>query len=76
MDIDGGSEIKVKVNGKEVCSSKAEYIKSTSSTGLFTTVFAPIVTIMIMTECDTPWKLLKGDKIELEMYYDFDKHPT
>jgi len=72
---EGGTEMKVKINGKEVCTSKAEYVNIPPNPRKLEGIPTPGSGIVKMTECITPWKILRGDKIELETYYDFDKHP-
>jgi len=67
--------MKIKVNGKEVCTSKAEYSKIPSNPRSSKNVSTPGSSIARMTECDTTWKLFKNDTFELETHYDFDKHP-
>ena len=67
--------MKMKINDKEVCISKAEYIKLPPNPRTLENIPKPGGGIVKMTECNTPRKILKGDKIELEMYYDFEKHP-
>jgi hypothetical protein len=60
--------MKILVNGKVVCESKAEY------TGL--SGDAQWDTIKGMTQCKTSVPVKKGDKLVIEAAYDLDKHPA
>jgi hypothetical protein len=64
----------VKINGKEICTSTAEYggpgASRKSSDG---TIWN---TIREMTYCPSPLKVKKGDKLELEARYDLELHPA
>jgi hypothetical protein len=72
---DGGVEMKVFVNDKLVCTSTAEYAKIPPNPRI--TEGTPVIgsSITSMTECDTPFEFLRGDKLVLETTYDFEKHP-
>ncbi|KAF2399482.1 hypothetical protein EJ06DRAFT_53637 [Trichodelitschia bisporula] len=69
---DGGVNIKVFVNGKEVCEARAEYGDEGGSTK------APDgkswQTITGYTPCDTPVPIKKGDKVYMTSEYDLTKH--
>jgi hypothetical protein len=72
---DGGVEMKVYVNDKLVCTSKAEYSNVPRNPRNTKSVSVEWSSIGRMTECDTPFKLLRGDKIVIESFFDFEKHP-
>jgi hypothetical protein len=63
---DGGSNILMKINDKQVCDSQAIYGKSGTGDWL---------TIDHMTLCTQPIKVSKGDRVTLEAYYDHETHP-
>jgi hypothetical protein len=69
---DGGVNIKVFVNSKEVCEAKAVYGVDGGSTN------APDgkkwETITAYTPCDTPIPIKKGDKVYMTSEYDLTKH--
>jgi hypothetical protein len=70
---DGGTDITVKLNGKEVCISKAEYGgEGHSGVG---EDGKPWTTIRGMTTCDQPIKVKKGDKLGIEAHFDMASHP-
>jgi hypothetical protein len=71
---DGGSNIVMKLNGKEICNSKALYGgPGHTAAGPDGKVWE---TINEMTNCHYATKVNKGDKISVEAYYDLDKHPS
>jgi hypothetical protein len=70
---DGGKDVIVKINGKEICASTAEYggpgaVRKSKDGKVWET-------IRTMTNCPGPVKVNKGDKLALEARYDFDAHP-
>jgi len=71
--IDGGLALEAKVNGKEVCSSKAVYggpgHERVGEDG------KKWATIAETTPCPNVIPLKKGDKLNLEARYDLDAHP-
>ena len=71
---DGGVNIQFKVNGKEACDSRAVYGgQGHESVGADGKVWK---TIRESTYCPTPFKIKKGDKIEMQANYDLDLHPA
>lgn len=68
---DGGVDVTMKLNGKEICDSKAEYGGAASTLKDGDKVWK---TINQMTYCDGPVKMVKGDKLLLEAKYDLDEH--
>ena len=71
---DGGVEIKAFINGKEVCSSKAEY-GGEGHVGVSVNG-EKWETIRHMTSCSDPIVVKKGDKIGLKAFYDTGLHPA
>jgi hypothetical protein len=71
---DGGNDIVLKLNGKEVCVSKAEY-GGTGHEG-FNAKGEKWTTIRGMTTCDEPIKVIKGDKISVIANFDMEEHPA
>lgn len=71
---DGGQDIVIKVNGKEICLSTAEYGGEGSTRK--SEDGSVWETIREMTYCPGPIKVKKGDKIDLEARYNFEKHPA
>jgi hypothetical protein len=68
---DGGDHITLTLNGKQICDSKAMYGRRT------TDVDGHVWMAMDnMTQCEDPIKVLKGDKIQIEAFYDLEKHPA
>jgi len=69
---DGGVNLIMKLNGKEICNSNAEYggVESTLKDG-----DKEWNTINHMTYCEGPVKVVKGDKLLLEANYDLESHP-
>ena len=57
----GGEKVITYLNGKEICTSIAEY---DGSNGIFG-----------MSACDKPIKVKKGDVVSLKSVYDIVKHP-
>jgi hypothetical protein len=71
---DGGVNILVTVNGKEVCNSKALYGgKGHTSTTPEGKVWQ---TISETTECGQGVRVKKGDKIFMQGNYDLGLHPS
>jgi len=63
----------VKINGKEACTSVAEYGgPGATHRGADGVVWE---TVRDMTYCPGPVKVKIGDTISLEARYDFDAHP-
>ncbi|KAF2663448.1 hypothetical protein BT63DRAFT_119198 [Microthyrium microscopicum] len=60
---DGGTSITLRVNGRTVCDSQAVY--GQAGTG-----------VSNMTQCTDPMKIIRGDQMEVEAYFDLDKHPA
>ncbi|KAF2435989.1 hypothetical protein EJ08DRAFT_645019 [Tothia fuscella] len=71
---DGGINIQVKINDKEVCNSKAAY----GGEGHVTKTPEGRVweTIRETSTCYDPIKVKKGDKIYMQANYDLDLHPS
>jgi hypothetical protein len=71
---DGGTEIVVKLNGKDICVSKAIYggvgHEGVSSDG------KPWTSLGGMTTCEETIRVKKGDKLGLEAHFDMEKHPA
>jgi hypothetical protein len=59
-----------KVNGKQICISKAEYGSSYSAN-----TTSKWTTISKMTDCNDVVPVKKGDLVSLEAEYDTVKHP-
>jgi stress up-regulated protein Nod 19 len=57
----GGISMTMLLNGKEICTSNAEYDKENGISG--------------MSPCDQPIKVKKGDLISMKSIYDITKHP-
>jgi hypothetical protein len=79
---DGGVDLMLKVNGKEVCQSRAAYGTAgpTPAKGMGhghqrRDQSEEYKTISEMSYCYGPNKVSKGDKIELEARYDLEMHP-
>jgi hypothetical protein len=71
---DGGEDLYMKVNGKEVCHSKALYGGPAHTTvGPDGKIWE---TIREMTNCHYVTKVKKGDKVMVEATYDLEKHPS
>jgi len=71
---DGGIDILLKVNGKEVCDSTAAY-GGEGHTGK--TADGRIwETIRTTSTCEDPIKVVKGDKLYMEAHYDVGLHPS
>jgi hypothetical protein len=71
---DGGQDMVVKINGEEVCTSKAEY-GGAGHEGVGADGKA-YTSIRGMTTCDTPIKLKKGDKLSVAANFDMEQHPA
>jgi Stress up-regulated Nod 19 len=70
---DGGVDMEVKINGKEVCRSKAEY----GGVGHEITIGGEIVkTISGMTRCSNAIEVAKGDKLSIQANFDLEAHPS
>jgi hypothetical protein len=71
---DGGLDMAVKINGKEVCRSKALYggpgHEGKNKDG------TPWTIIQGTTMCDEPIQVRKGDKLDVVASFDMDKHPA
>jgi len=65
---DGGTHLRLSVNGKEMCDSEATYSNSSSSSGEAGT------TLSSMSECAKPISVKKGDTILIEADYDLKKY--
>ena len=61
----------VKLNGKEICTSKANY-GSVAGVGGDT---KPWTTIKTMSECDEAIPVKKGDTISIDAIWDKEAHP-
>jgi hypothetical protein len=66
--VDGGTSLSAKINGKEVCDSKAQYGGVSTNSGDQGTIAA-------MTYCFGPHKVSNGDTISLAANYDLELHP-
>jgi hypothetical protein len=76
---DGGVNMVFKINGKEVCDSKAEY--KAAKVGAHPELGshggeADGGMISNMSDCMNGIDVKKGDRIEAEAYYDMEKHPS
>jgi hypothetical protein len=71
---DGGVNIFLTINGKEVCDSKAEY-GGEGHTGK-TPDGKDWETIRVTSTCREPIKVVKGDKLYMEAHYDLGLHPS
>jgi hypothetical protein len=71
---DGGLNVAVKINGKEVCDSQAVY-GGKDATSHHASNTENWETISEMTSCYGPIKVVKGDNMTLESNYDLEKHP-
>jgi hypothetical protein len=71
---DGGINIQIKINDKEVCDSKAAY----GGEGHVTKQADGRIweTIRETSTCEGPIKVKKGDKIYMQANYDLDLHPS
>jgi hypothetical protein len=71
---DGGSDISIKINGKEVCLSKAEYggegHEGIGADG------KPWTTLRSMSTCSEPIHVNKGDRLAMEAHFDMKEHPA
>ena len=68
---DGGTDIKILLNDKPVCTSEAIYgAKMTTGDG------KDWKTISRMTDCERPFTVKKGDNIKLVVNYDESAHPA
>jgi hypothetical protein len=76
-----------RLNGKDICDSKAEYNASTVGTGHGHGGAAPSAgapapstgdegMLSGMTGCMEPVSIKKGDEISVEAFYDVEKHPA
>jgi hypothetical protein len=69
---DGGTGMVLKVNGKVVCDSKAEY----GASGTFKAEDGKdFQALSGMKECNEPVAVKKGDTLSIEAYFDLDLHP-
>jgi hypothetical protein len=71
---DGGDMLKLYINGKEVCESKAEYGGAEST--LVGADGKKWETINAMTECNKPVHVNKGDKLRIDALFDTIAHPV
>jgi hypothetical protein len=71
---DGGINIMLKINDKEVCNSKASYGGEGHVTK--TPDGRTWETIRETSTCYDPIKVKKGDKIYMQANYDLDLHPS
>jgi hypothetical protein len=69
---DGGTAVKLSVNGKLFCTSEAIY---GGEGGKLNVNGKAWETISRMTECFQPIPVKKGDKIKIEASYDTKAHP-
>jgi len=68
---DGGNNIVMKLNGRTVCDSRAVYGQNT--TGVDGKSW---MALSNMTQCHEPIKVQRGDQMEVEAFFDLDKHPA
>lgn len=66
--------MKIKINGKLVCSSKAEYVTLPKNPRTPTTNVRPWQKLIRMSPCNQMIKINAGDKLDMEAYYDFEAH--
>jgi hypothetical protein len=71
---DGGLDIFLTINGKEVCDSRAQY-GGEGHTGK-TPDGHVWETIRVTSTCREPIKVIKGDKLYMEAHYDLGLHPS
>ena len=62
----------LKINGKMICDSKAQYGGDGTFKGEDGKEFPALSG---MNECTEPFAVKKGDILEIEAYFDLDKHP-
>ena len=60
--------MKVLINGKTICESKAEYVGTTGD--------GKWATIKDMSQCKEPTAVKKGDLLTINAVYDLDQHPA
>jgi hypothetical protein len=72
--LDGGVNIAVKINGKEICNSRAIYGGATRSTKDATGKIQE--TLSGQTDCPDMLKVKKGDKFAVSANYDLELHPA
>jgi len=71
----GGVNIKVFLNGKQICEAKAIYGTEGSEGGAASALDGQKwETITGYTPCDTPVAIKKGDKVYITSDYDLTKH--
>lgn len=63
----------IKINGKLVCTSKANYQPASRSSQPGND--ASTVQLTGMTPCNNSIKVAAGDKFDTETFYDFGAHP-
>jgi hypothetical protein len=71
---DGGTNLVVRINGKEMCDSQAIYGGSAATAKMEDGRVWE--TINHMTRCINPILVKKGDNMTIEANYDFAKHPS
>jgi hypothetical protein len=75
--VDGGVGMTFRLNGKDICNSKAEYKASAVGTGHGDGASVNDEGMMSgMTGCLEPVAIKKGDEISVEAFYDVEKHPA
>lgn len=71
-----------RLNGKDICTSRAEYNASTVGTGhghgdgAAGATMTEEAMMSGMTGCMEPVAIKKGDEISVEAFYDVEKHPA
>jgi len=73
MNVDGGTNIQLYVNDKQVCDSKASYGGKQGT--LVTETGAKWETISSMTSCRDPVPIKKNDVVTIKSIYDLELHP-
>jgi hypothetical protein len=71
---DGGIDMSIKINDKEICHSEALY-GGPGHEGL-TETDEPFSIILGTTMCDQPIKVRKGDKLDVSARFDMVKRPA
>jgi len=76
---DGGVNVVFRLNGEEICNSKAEYkaaaVGSAASGHGHGAGGSDEGMLSGMTGCTKPVSVKKGDKMSVEAFYDVEKHP-
>jgi hypothetical protein len=73
--VDGGVNMVFRLNGQEVCNSRAEY-KASNVGGGHSDMHTDDGMISGMSGCSKPIDVKKGDKVAMEAFYDMEKHPA